>query len=89
MYIQHFSLISSVPLGRREAKGYEKSRCPSICFFVPGAGVEPARLAALVFETSASTDSAIRANVLRGFGDLLPREAYAPIDTFFSKGLQR
>ncbi len=56
---------------------------------VPGAGVEPARLAALVFETSASTDSAIRANVLRGFGDLLPREAYAPIDTFFSKGLQR
>ena len=29
--------------------------------WVPGAGVEPARLAALVFETSASTDSAIRA----------------------------
>ena len=28
---------------------------------VPGAGVEPARIAPLVFETSASTDSAIRA----------------------------
>ena len=32
---------------------------------VPGAGVEPARIAPLVFETSASTDSAIRANVKR------------------------
>ena len=30
---------------------------------VPGAGIEPACLAALVFETSASTDSAIRAIV--------------------------
>ena len=31
--------------------------------FVPGAGVEPAQpLRPLVFETSASTDSAIRAN---------------------------
>ena len=29
---------------------------------VPGAGIEPARIAPLVFETSASTDSAIRAN---------------------------
>ena len=28
---------------------------------VPGAGIEPARIAPLVFETSASTDSAIRA----------------------------
>ena len=32
---------------------------------VPGAGVEPARIAPLVFETSASTDSAIRANAKR------------------------
>ncbi len=31
-------------------------------FLVPGAGVEPARIAPLVFETSASTDSAIRAS---------------------------
>ena len=31
-------------------------------FLVPGAGVEPARVAPLVFETSASTDSAIRAS---------------------------
>ena len=30
-------------------------------FRVPGAGIEPARIAPLVFETSASTDSAIRA----------------------------
>ena len=30
-------------------------------FVVPGAGIEPARIAPLVFETSASTDSAIRA----------------------------
>ena len=30
-------------------------------FYVPGAGIEPARIAPLVFETSASTDSAIRA----------------------------
>ena len=33
-------------------------------FLVPGAGIEPARIAPLVFETSASTDSAIRAGVL-------------------------
>jgi hypothetical protein len=33
--------------------------------FVPGAGVEPAQLALLVFETSASTDSAIRASWYR------------------------
>ena len=31
---------------------------------VPGAGIEPARIAPLVFETSASTDSAIRAGML-------------------------
>ena len=30
-------------------------------FSVPEAGIEPARIAPLVFETSASTDSAIRA----------------------------
>ena len=30
-------------------------------FVVPGAGIEPARIAPLVFETSASTYSAIRA----------------------------
>ena len=30
-------------------------------YWVPGAGIEPARIAPLVFETSASTDSAIRA----------------------------
>ena len=33
---------------------------------VPGAGIEPARIAPLVFETSASTDSAIRAGDFQG-----------------------
>ena len=33
-------------------------------FVVPGAGIEPARIAPLVFETSASTDSAIRAGCI-------------------------
>ena len=37
---------------------------------VPGAGIEPARIAPLVFETSASTDSAIRAGALSAFGCL-------------------
>ena len=32
---------------------------------VPGAGIEPARIAPLVFETNASTNSAIRAFVER------------------------
>ena len=34
--------------------------------WVPGAGIEPARIAPLVFETSASTDSAIRAGGFEG-----------------------
>ena len=33
--------------------------------WVPGAGIEPARIAPLLFETSASTDSAIRADSFR------------------------
>ena len=45
---------------------------------VPGAGVEPARLAALVFETSASTDSAIRATFAHAS---LKNRARAPIDS--------
>ena len=41
-------------------KGKEKGeRQPSFSSHVPRAGVEPARVAPLVFETSASTDSAI------------------------------
>ena len=36
-------------------------------FVVPGAGIEPARIAPLVFETSASTDSAIRACMRQSF----------------------
>ena len=34
-------------------------------FKVPGAGVEPAQIALLVFETSASTGSAIRARAAK------------------------
>ncbi len=42
--------------------GAETKKAPRRSFFVPGAGVEPAQpLQPLVFETSASTDSAIRA----------------------------
>ena len=49
-------------------KPKEKSQILEIQRFaiynVPGAGIEPARIAPLVFETSASTDSAIRAFAL-------------------------
>lgn len=38
-----------------------------ILFSVPGAGVEPARIAPSVFETDASTDSAIRALRLQSY----------------------
>ena len=44
---------------------------------VPGAGIEPARIAPLVFETSASTDSAIRA--LR-IGEVVPRLMLKVVD---------
>ena len=44
---------------KRKMQVFEKQ---SLAFcLVPGAGIEPARIAPLVFETSASTDSAIRA----------------------------
>ena len=44
------------------ADGTEKGLLQGSPFSVPGAGVEPAQpLQPLVFETSASTDSAIRA----------------------------
>ena len=46
-------------------KEKDKCKCLKIKylhFVVPGAGIEPARIAPLVFETSASTDSAIWAN---------------------------
>jgi len=50
---------------KKKKSGNEEWSCAltlhSHSFFVPGAGVEPAQLALLVFETSASTDSAIRA----------------------------
>ena len=46
-------------------------------FVVPGAGIEPARIAPLVFETSASTDSAIRAGVL------LSEDLHVKVHTFY------
>ena len=42
-------------------QGKKTQRNAESFFLVPGAGIEPARIAPLVFETSASTDSAIRA----------------------------
>ena len=45
--------------GSTPALGTEKGGVKTSPFSVPRAGVEPARVAPLVFETSASTDSAI------------------------------
>ena len=46
-------------MGSTPALGTRKGRSENLPFLVPRAGVEPARVAPLVFETSASTDSAI------------------------------
>ena len=46
-------------MGSAPAAGTRKGRFLDLPFLVPRAGVEPARVAPLVFETSASTDSAI------------------------------
>ena len=51
-----------VQKGKRKMQVFE-SQALAFCL-VPGAGIEPARIAPLVVETSASTDSAIRAGVL-------------------------
>ena len=51
-----------VQKGKRKTQVFE-NQALAFCW-VPGAGIEPARIAPLVFETSASTDSAIRAGVL-------------------------
>ena len=54
-----------LPCGENVGKENRKTLAECILrgFLVPGAGIEPARIAPLVFETSASTDSAIRAGV--------------------------
>ena len=51
-----------VQMGKRKMQVFD-FQALAFCW-VPGAGIEPARIAPLVFETSASTDSAIRAGVL-------------------------
>ncbi len=63
-----------------------KNQALAFCL-VPGAGIEPARIAPLVFETSASTDSAIRAGVL--FGSLSPGLKEAREGYTFWLGMQR
>ena len=54
-----FRGASVVQKVKRKMQVFEKQAL-AFCW-VPGAGIEPARIAPLVFETSASTDSAIRA----------------------------
>ena len=54
-----FGGASVVQMGKRKMQVFE-NQALAFCW-VPGAGIEPARIAPLVFETSASTDSAIRA----------------------------
>ena len=57
-----FGGATVVQKGKRKMQVFE-NQALAFCW-VPGAGIEPARIAPLVFETSASTDSAIRAGVL-------------------------
>ena len=57
-----FGGASVVQMGKRKMQVFD-FQALAFCW-VPGAGIEPARIAPLVFETSASTDSAIRAGVL-------------------------
>ena len=57
-----FGGASVVQKGKRKMQVLE-NQALAFCW-VPGAGIEPARIAPLVFETSASTDSAIRAGCI-------------------------
>ena len=57
-----FGGASVVQMGKRKMQVLD-FQALAFCW-VPGAGIEPARIAPLVFETSASTDSAIRAGAL-------------------------
>ena len=76
---------SVVQKGKRKMQVFE-NQALAFCL-VPGAGIEPARIAPLVFETSASTDSAIRAGV--HFCSLLPGLKVAREGCSFMFGLQR
>ena len=58
-----FGGASVVQMGKRKMQVFD-FQALAFCW-VPGAGIEPARIAPLVFETSASTDSAIRAGDFR------------------------
>ena len=59
-----FGGASVVQMGKRKMQVFD-FQALAFCW-VPGAGIEPARIAPLVFETSASTDSAIRAGGFEG-----------------------
>ena len=82
-----YRVSRALPLRRVGEWGSKKQ--PSVivitldCFLVPRAGVEPARIAPLVFETSASTDSAIWAT-LSNNSDAKVRH-FSELTNFFSE----
>ena len=57
--IKYSTLFTSKPMSYEVRLKKKKGRSELLPNSVPRAGVEPARVAPLVFETSASTDSAI------------------------------
>ena len=67
-----FGGASVVQKGKRKMQVFN-FQALAFCW-VPGAGIEPARIAPLVFETSASTDSAIRAGECQGQALILIEE---------------
>ena len=67
-----FGGASVVQKGKRKMQVFD-FQALAFCW-VPGAGIEPARIAPLVFETSASTDSAIRAGECQGQALILIEE---------------